>query len=94
MFSNFEACILSIIKFFEQRELEHLSVGNPHRTARVNVDVAREHFYPKDLGERQMGIYQYKPEAQASAETTHQSIQALTRLRFGLVLVNSHLPLA
>ncbi len=41
-----------------------------------------------------MGIYQYKPEAQASAETTHQSIPALTRLRFGRVLVRNYLPLA
>ncbi len=36
-----------------------------------------------------MGIYQYKPEAQASA-----LILPHTRLRFGLVLVNFHLPLA
>ncbi len=46
-----------------------------------------------------MGIYQYKPEAQASASIQHAlkehtSIQAITRLRFGLVLVNFHLPLA
>ena len=46
-----------------------------------------------------MEIYQYKPEAQASVSNQHvlkehTSIQALTRLRFGLVLVNSHLPLA
>ncbi len=45
------------------------------------------------LGERQMGIYQglseYKPDAQASAP-----ILAYTRLRFGLVLVRSFLPLA
>ena len=43
------------------------------------------------VGQRHF-LTEYKPEAQASNETTHESIQALTRLRIGLVLVNSHLP--